>query len=221
MPDPYRFTREQIGEICAAQRFTPDLLVSAMVSALRQYYGSRERVGDMPGGGGSILWSEDPGERTIAIEPKFNWKSDDDSHVPGIFPGLGGIAPAGEARTLRMGEPNPSTFCGTCPETGDRVYRAYRNVSASILCLAREYLSCWALAYDVQTFAETYMGLVIDKIGMSHMSQPSASEPQPYQKRDGVFAAYVSFTAVAIDAWVLEKEGLPATSLEINLSSTI
>lgn len=219
MPANNNYTKAEVEEICRERVFSPHHVISCYVSALRQYYSSPERVARMPDGGGGLRWSPNEAERTLAIEPKGAWKSDDDSKTPGLFVGMQALTHAQEEpRVLAMGHKAGGVFCGVCAETGQRIYAAFYSVVPSIKCVGREYLQAWSLAHDVGQFIDTYGG-EIAKAADLEMKDPAAiQEPAPEPGHQGAYASLVTHRCIAIDSWVLEKEGLPATSMGINVS---
>jgi hypothetical protein len=192
---------------------TPTTLAGSMVDVLRTYFGSTHRSTMEKA---SFLWNERKEVSFLSIEDEFNWNWDDVGSKPALIVALDDLIVGDGSRTI--GRNGLSSYL---PDSGGSRMSSRESGGFTIQCVARHKLESWSLAWEVKTFLQNYAY----EIGRTYRfgSLNVAGIRKPAQVSHGgvdYMAAAVGVAFHLTSSFSVEREGLPATHMSLNVEAT-
>lgn len=185
---------------------TPATTISIIVSLLRQWFGSEERVTlDR----GRFLWHPDLESSQIFIATDYPWNLDGVSGKPGLFVEHGSITTQ-PMRSMGMGKGNAM---GMSMKTGEIYCASQYSADISIRCMCRSNLEAWALANEVKCFFDTYADAGADEYGFHYLTVRGVQKPVPIKEYGNFMAASTVLNYSILSTWGIMKEALPLKSI--------
>jgi hypothetical protein len=177
-----------------------------MVSMLRQYFGSKDRIALERG---TFLWDEQPSKSQVYIADDFSWDFENVGQRPALIAEISTMNNIQEVPTLgRSGlmsfDPEASTYNFASIEQGTLLVRA----------IATQKLECWALAWEAKMFLQSYADCLRETYGFKTFTVSKVDPPvrMPEYKEYKVSTVHVPFSM--IDAWAIRRENLRVQSID-------
>lgn len=201
-----RINSRQDLSTCGSPLKTPIYLTGVMVSVMRQYFGSSERISIETA---TFLWDRDQSKSEIYISDEFNWDLENVGVRPALIVGLGSFSALEAIPTLGR-----SGLVGYNSETGRFSFGGVGRGSFEIQCVAKQKLECWSLAWEVKMMLQSYATVIQDIYGLRGLDVAGVSKPQKIQEADGYMSAAVTVNFNMVDAWSLRMENLRVQSID-------
>ena len=185
---------------------TPVTIMAAMVSVIRQWFGSPERVTlDR----GRFHWNPDLAESGIFIATDYPWNNNAISGKPGVFIEHGSITSI-PIRSIGMGQTNAIGFDS---KTGTITCASQYSADISFRCMCRANLEAWALANEVKVLFETFGAGIAKEYGLHWLGIRGVQKPVPVKDYDDFMTASVALNYTLMSVWKVALEGLPLQSI--------
>lgn len=198
-------TDASVKEFCSHLR-TPAWLIGCAVSMMKQYFGSQERICLEKG---TFFWSKDREKSQVYIDDDFNWNFQNVGKRPAIIVELGGFDSVEEIPTLGR-----SGLISHNPETGDFNFAAIEKGNLLFRCIARQKLECWALAWEVKMFLQSYADPIRETYGFKKFSVSGVDAPQKLEEYQEYKVSTVKLPFSMIDAWAITRENLKVQTID-------
>lgn len=185
---------------------TPVWLVGCMVSMLRQYFGSADRIALERG---TFLWDSKNINSQVYIADDFNWDFENVGQRPALITEISGITNIQEIPTLgRSGlasfDPTTATYNFASIEQGTLLVRA----------IATSKHECWALAWEAKMFLQSYADALRETYGFKTFHVSKVDPPTPLQEYKEYKVATIHVPFSVIDAWAIQRETLKVQSID-------
>lgn len=198
-------TDADVKDYCKHLR-TPAWLLGSAVSMLKQYFGMPERICLDKA---TFVWNPKVEDSQVYIDDDFNWNFQNVGQRPAIIVELQGFDNIEEIPTLgRSGlishNPGTDTFNFASIEKGSLMFR----------CIAKQKLECWALAWEVKMFLQSYADGIKETYGFKTFRVSGVDAPQKMEEYDEYKVATVKLPFSMIDAWAIRRENLKVQTID-------
>lgn len=195
-------------EFCKHLR-TPVWLTGLMVSMLRQWFGSRERLSIEKA---RFLWHKEVGKSEVYIADDFNWDFINVQQRPAIVVELDSFSAGEDIESIGR-----SGMVSWNREHDELNFASIENGRFNIHCIAKQKLEAWALAWEVKMFLATYSDVIKEAYGFKKWKVAGVQKPQPMKEAEEYKAAAVVLQFNMIDAWALKRESLKVQTIDPHL----
>ena len=185
---------------------TPVWLIGCVVSMLRQYFGSPDRIALERG---TFLWDEGPQNSKVYISDDLNWDFENVGSRPALIVELANMNSIEEVPTIgRSGltnyDPTEGTYNFSTIEQGVLLVRA----------IATQKLECWALTWEAKLFLQSYADALRDTYGFKTFRVGGVDAPVPLPEAKEYKVATIQIPFSMIDSWAIKRENLKVQSID-------
>lgn len=195
---------------CSHPLRTPHYLTGAMVSLMKQYFGSKERIALEKA---TFLWDKSAEKSEVYISDEFNWDFREVGSRPAIIVELGDFSSIEEIPTL-----GKSGLIGYDPKADSLAFAAIENGTFSFRCVAKQKLEAWSLSWEVKTLLQSYAEIISAEYDFQKFRVASVTRPQKMEEADEYKVSTVSVAFNMIDAWALTMENLKVQTIDTTYS---
>jgi len=201
-----------ISDICRSQdqAKTPVYLMGLAVSALKQYFGTTDRISLSPD---QYLWTNDPATSKLFIAEDYNTNFKVIGQRPALIVGVENF----EYPVFTTAQQNLESYN---PVTGTMNFAQPVNGGWTIHILSPSHLECWSLAYEVKAFFQSYSLIMIKNFNFHRILCTAIRKPQQEEEYQKTYHAVVMVQFNFVDYWGITLEALKVKSINIDMSPT-
>lgn len=185
---------------------TPVWLIGCMVSMLKQYFGSDERIALERG---TFRWSDKVADSQIYISDDFNWDFENVGQRPAIIVEIAGMDSLKDIPTIGR-----SGLSGYDPGNDSYIFSSIDNGSMALRVIAGHKLECWALAWEAKMFLHSYADAIRDTYRFKTFGVSKVDPPRPMSEYKEYKFSTVHVPFSMIDAWAIKRENLKVQSID-------
>jgi hypothetical protein len=206
------FNTYPISDICRAadQAKTPVYLMGLAVSALKQYFGTSDRISLSPD---QYLWTSDDAASQIFIAEDFNLDFKQIGKRPALICSVENF----EYPIFTTAQQNLESYN---PKTGTLNFAQPVNGGWTIHILSPSHLEAWSLAYEVKAFFQSYSLIMIQNFNFHRILCSAIRKPQQEEEYQKLYHAVVMVQFNFVDYWGITREALKIKSIETTLKPT-
>ena len=189
---------------------TPVFMTGVMVSLMKQYFGSEERIALEKS---TFLWDPDESKSKVYIDDEFNWSLSKVGLRPAIIVGLKDYSNLQDIPSVGR-----SGMIGYDPVTGNAVYGSVDSSGYDIQCIAKQKLECWSLAWEVKTLLQRYAFEIRKTYRFDHFRVEGIGKPTRISQQEDHLVATVGVSYRIVETWGIQAEKLPVQSVSMKIS---